>query len=219
MTAANPLPDPLPLRFSKLLFDKFLVLILWVVIGPFFLVILATLWLERCVATRDKRPLFLVDFRVTQGRVFPLYKFCVFKKQVLDTLEEEGVFLQTKALEQNRSNMTFVGYILQRFYLDELPQLWNILRGDMSFVGPRPWNVLDYEAEVSMGIYRKRLVRAGLVGLVQINKGRWETRSHQSVFDDEYIACYRSYPWWRLLGLDCWVLWKSCYVVFRAEGL
>lgn len=95
------------------------------------------------------------------GKVFKVYKF----KSMTEQTDAQGNLLPDAA------RVTKFGKFLRRTSLDELPQLWNILRGDMSFVGPRPRSVYDavfYTAE-QLAVYR---VRPGLTGLAQVSGGR-----------------------------------------------
>jgi lipopolysaccharide/colanic/teichoic acid biosynthesis glycosyltransferase len=106
--------------------------------------------------------------------------------------------------------ITRVGRLLRRFSLDELPQLWNVVRGDMSLVGPRP--VIPYEVEHYPDWYRERFeVKPGLTGLWQVS-GRNERTYEQMVrFDVEYARTQR-------LWLDLGILAKTVWVVIRGKG-
>ncbi len=106
--------------------------------------------------------------------------------------------------------ITRVGKVLRQTSLDELPQLWNILRGDMSFVGPRAW--ADYELECYKDWHYRRLeVLPGLTGLAQIN-GRSALAFDQIIrMDIEYIDQ-------RSLWLDCKILFKTVPVVLTGNN-
>ncbi|MCM1404166.1 MAG: sugar transferase [Prevotella sp.] len=95
------------------------------------------------------------------GKVFKVYKF----KSMTEQTDTQGQLLPDAA------RVTAFGKFLRRTSLDELPQLWNILRGDMSFVGPRPRAVYDavFYNQEQLGVYR---VRPGLTGLAQVTGGR-----------------------------------------------
>jgi exopolysaccharide biosynthesis polyprenyl glycosylphosphotransferase len=107
-----------------------------------------------------------------------------------------------------------VGRFLRRTSLDELPQLWNILRGDMTFVGPRPerpYFVEKFSAEHPHYMHRHR-VPAGLTGLAQVSGLRGDTPiSDRARFDNYYIENWS--PW-----LDFKVLVRTFFEVFRAGG-
>ncbi len=106
--------------------------------------------------------------------------------------------------------MTPFGRWLRRFSLDELPQLWNVLRGDMSMVGPRP--ELPYLVEQYEPWQRKRLlVPQGITGWWQIN-GRIDKPMLLHTEDDIYYV--RNFS----LMLDLQILWKTIWVVLRCKG-
>ena len=93
---------------------------------------------------------------------------------------------------ENDDRITPVGKILRRFRLDELPQLFNILKGDMSVVGPRPERLViakEYEKELPEFRYRLK-VKAGLTGLAQIMSKYNTTPKDKLALDLEYIAQY-----------------------------
>ena len=97
------------------------------------------------------------------GRGFTLYKF--------RTMYENKDNNQKVWREKDRSNITRVGRVLRRSHLDELPQAWNILKGDVSFVGPRAeWSELAGVFEKQIKFYKYRyLIKPGLIGWAQIN--------------------------------------------------
>lgn len=108
------------------------------------------------------------------------------------------------------SRVTRVGRILRRFSLDELPQLWNVMRGDMSLVGPRP--VIPYEAEQYPSWYRERFaVKPGLTGLWQVSGRNEKTYEEMVRLDIEYARR-------RGLARDLTILLKTIWVVLRARG-
>lgn len=124
-------------------------------------------------------PVLFRQRRVGRGkRLFTIYKFRTMRTDTPD--------LPSHMIDANEW-MTPVGATLRRYSLDELPQLWNILRGDMSVVGPRPalWSQLDLVAERDK--YGANDVRPGLTGWAQIN-GRDElTIEAKAALDGEYV--------------------------------
>jgi lipopolysaccharide/colanic/teichoic acid biosynthesis glycosyltransferase len=106
--------------------------------------------------------------------------------------------------------VTRVGRFLRRFSLDELPQLWNVVRGEMSLVGPRP--VIAYEAERYPAWYRERFaVKPGMTGLWQVSGRNEKTYEEMVRLDIEYARRRR-------LVLDVAILFKTVWVVVRARG-
>ena len=114
----------------------------------------------------------------------------------------------TKVIEKSR--VTPIGSFIRKYSIDELPQLWNVLRGEMSLVGPRP--CLPYEAEFFDDWRRKRFdVRPGLSGV-------WQVFGRGSVSFDEAAAMDVFYVYRRSLGFDLFLILKTLGVVFTGRG-
>ena len=115
------------------------------------------------------------------------------------------------AVDRGDPRITRIGRVLRRLSIDELPQFWNVLRGDMSLVGPRPLPVAylpRYTAEEA----RRHDVRPGLTGWAQVN-GR------NTVDWDERLALDVWYVGHRSLPLDLRILWRTVSVVVKREGI
>jgi lipopolysaccharide/colanic/teichoic acid biosynthesis glycosyltransferase len=148
------------------------------------------------------RPLLFTQFRPGRGgRAFTLYKF--------RTMSDATGANATPLPDAER--LTRIGRFLRRYSLDELPQLWNVLRGDMSLVGPRPL-LIEYLPLYSPEQARRHEVRPGITGWAQVN-GRnaqsWEERLRLDVW---YVD-HRSF--W----LDLKILWLTLLKVARSEGV
>lgn len=106
--------------------------------------------------------------------------------------------------------LTRVGGFLRKYSLDELPQLWNVLQGEMSLVGPRP--IIDEETQKYAECFHfYKLVKPGITGMWQVN-GRNNTTYEERVRLDEYYVCNWS------IGLDIYILAKTFWVVLRRDG-
>jgi lipopolysaccharide/colanic/teichoic acid biosynthesis glycosyltransferase len=110
----------------------------------------------------------------------------------------------------NDPRVTRIGRWLRKTSLDELPQLFNVLRGEMSLVGPRPHPVDDYEL-YSIEHLRRLDVRPGLTGLWQVTARKDPSFDTNMALDLEYIENWS-------LGLDFKIILETVPVVFRAEG-
>lgn len=132
-----------------------------------------------------------------------------FRQLKLRTMRPAGQGREDVAHDGDR--LTPLGRILRATSVDELPQLWNVLRGDMSLVGPRPL-LPQYVARYTAEQARRLGVRPGLTGLVQV--------SGRNALDwDEKLALDAWYATHRTLALDLWILWRTPWVVLRATGV
>lgn len=139
------------------------------------------------------------------GKPFIIYKFRSMHKNA----EVDGP--QWADIDDPRC--TRAGKFLQKSHLDELPQIWNILRGDMSFVGPRPERAYFYEkfAEYIPDFKNRLNVQPGLTGLAQVNGGYDLKPEEKLKYDMEYIHN-------RSVLLDCKCIIKTVKLVFTHEG-
>ncbi len=154
--------------------------------------------------------------QVRSGRDAEPFEFWKFRTMVKDAEQRrielehlsEGPGLLFKLKDDPR--VTKPGRFLRRYSLDELPQLWNVLKGDMSLVGPRP--ALPSEVEQYDDWVRNRLrVKPGMTGLWQVS-GRTETSFADYVrYDLFYIQNWS-------LSLDLWIMWRTLRAVLSAEG-
>ena len=136
----------------------------------------------------------------------------IFKMPKFRSMRVGTPAVATHLLKDANSHLTPIGSLLRKSSLDELPQLWSILKGDMSFVGPRPalFNQDDLiELRTQQGV--DELV-PGLTGWAQIN-GRDELPIPQKVaLDAEYLKRHS-------LGFDCLILWRTALKVVRRDGV
>lgn len=136
----------------------------------------------------------------------------VFRMPKFRSMRMETPAVATHLLSNAQSHLTPIGSFLRKTSLDELPQLWSILKGDMSFVGPRPalFNQEDLVAlRTEKGVHR---LAPGLTGWAQVN-GRDELPIPQKVaFDEEYL--HR-----QSLGFDLFILLRTFVKVLRRDGV
>ena len=139
------------------------------------------------------------------GKPFTIYKF---RTMYLDA-EADG----PQWAKRNDCRCTPLGRFLRHTRLDELPQLWNILKGDMSIVGPRPERACFYsEFETYIhGFCYRLLVKPGLTGLAQVNGGYDLKPEEKIMFDMEYIQK-------QSLGLDLKCIFQTVHLIFTHEG-
>ena len=159
----------------------------------------------------SKGPVIFCQNRLTKkGRVFKMLKF----RSMIQNAEKQGTGLFNY---ENDPRVTKCGRFLRDHSLDELPQLWNILKGDMTIVGPRP--CVDYELgdfDTLNSRFRKRFeVTAGLTGYAQIqgrNELEWDVKVD---FDNKYIDLYKK---WGIM-LDIYIILRTFIGVFRHSDI
>lgn len=163
--------------------------------------LLVALWVKRT----SPGPVLYWSDRI--GRDNVVFRMPKFRSMRIDT-----PVVATHLLERPEQWLTPIGSLLRRSSLDELPQLWNILRGDMSIVGPRPalFNQHDLVAlRTAQGIHR---LRPGLTGWAQIN-GRDEVPLAEKVALDAYYLQHQS------LALDLAIIARTALKVLRRDGV
>ncbi len=199
--------------FIKNLFDKVITLILIVLFLPLFLVIAFSIKLD------SEGPIIFIQKRLGKGKkIFNLFKFrSMFvnsDKRLAEYLNENERAREDwekyKKLKKYDPRVTRMGKIIRRYSLDELPQLFNVLIGKMSLVGPRPYLYEELkEEELFTNIIAK--VRPGITGLWQIS-GRSELSFQDRLSLDEYYI--RNWSLW----LDTVILIKSIKALFSSKG-
>ncbi len=183
-------------RVVKRLADIFIPICMLIILSPLLAVSAAA------VHFYDGGPVFFRQKRATlRGRVFEIYKFRTMRTDA-----------GNRSAGENDDRITAPGRFLRRFRIDELPQLINIIKGDMSLVGPRPEmieNVMEYESDMPEFHYRLRM-KAGLTGYAQV-MGRYNTSSRDKlILDLMYIENFS-------LLLDARLLFMTVLVFFNSE--
>ena len=208
-----------PICWQKRTVDMLLSLALLLLLSPVLLLILLAIALEGLVVPRNRGRFFLTEPRGSEGEIFDLPKFRIIRMDAFESIRKQQKYQHIKPMEEDAQNLTRVGAILKKFYLDELPQLFSILKGEMSFVGPRPWPLEPYYEELEEGIFRKRLIRPGLTGLVQASKGM-KDRPNERTLDFAYIGfMHTERSGWAKLAFDLRVLTHSTKTVSEGKGL
>jgi len=143
------------------------------------------------------------------GRPYSIYKF----RTMFQDAEKDG---QARPAEENDARVTRVGSFLRRTHIDELPQFWNVLRGEMSIIGPRaerPELILEYQEAIPF--YRARLlVKPGITGLAQVNYGYSATVA-QTIIKIEYDLYYIKH---RNLMMDISIILRTIGQVIGLRG-
>jgi sugar transferase (PEP-CTERM system associated) len=161
------------------------------------------------VKLSSKGPLFFLQQRVGMGgRVFDVIKF----RTMFTDAEAGGARWATK----NDPRVTRVGMFLRKTRIDEIPQLWNVLRGDMGFVGPRPERpeFVNWLTEELPFYYMRTLIRPGLTGWAQVRYGYGATlaETKEKLEYDLYYIKHMS------LGLDLLIMFETIKTILRRRG-
>jgi lipopolysaccharide/colanic/teichoic acid biosynthesis glycosyltransferase len=155
---------------------------------------------------------FYREPRISRGRTFGLLKFRTLRKEVLAHAAGHA-----RLLEADPANLTWLGrHLLKPWYLDELPQFWNVLRGELSLVGPRPWPPQLVEQQRAEGLTYRDEIPAGLTGLAQLTKG---SNQRYADLDLTYLEQVRTLGSWALVRYELGILARTVGVLARGEGL
>ena len=182
----------------KRLFDIVVSFFSLIILSPLFLFIIAVNYF-----TPNCKVFFSHERRGRSGKPFKIYKF--------QTMKNDTPNCATGELENPEQYITKFGAFLRKTSMDELPQLWNILQGDMSFVGPRPLissEIRAHRLRLEYGVYR---FRPGLTGWAQINGRDDISLMKKMKLDKEYCDKWS-------LKLDLIILLRSIGVVVKREG-
>ena len=200
---------------AKRIFDIVLSAIVIVLLSPLFIVIFLVLTIEQLLRGNLPSP-FYTEKRISRGQAFNFLKFNIFKPKIIAGKIKRHEFIHTKELEHSEDCLTTSGQIIQKAYLDELPQLFNILKGDISFVGPRPVNLEVYKNGLAEEDYTRTVIRTGLTGAYQSHKG--EPGANQRRLDIDYIKYVSSHNAWQVLFLDAKIILRTLVILLRAQG-
>jgi undecaprenyl phosphate N,N'-diacetylbacillosamine 1-phosphate transferase len=184
-------------HFFKRFFDIVIASVGLIVLSPLFLI----LWIWLSIANKGAGAFFLQERPGKDEKIFKVIKF----KTMNDRRDENGNLLP------DSERLTTIGRWIRSLSLDEIPQLINVLKGDMSLIGPRPLLVqyLPLYDEVQR---RRHEVRPGITGWAQVN-GRnaisWQEKFEHDVWYVDHLS----------LSLDIKILLKTIEKVFKREGI
>ncbi len=183
-------------NFFKPMIDKVLALILIILFLPIMLIVafLIYLWDGKPIIFKQKRPGY-------KERIFEIYKF----RTMTNEKDKNGNLLP------DEKRLKGIGKIIRSLSLDELPQLFNVLKGDMSFVGPRPL-LIEYLPLYTKKQEKRHNVKPGITGLAQV-KGRnsltWKEKFEYDVYYVENLSFW----------LDLKIIFLTIWKVLKKEGI
>ena len=190
--------------FLKILIDKFFSIIFLIIASPILIVSSILILIE------DGRPILFTQNRTGwDGRRFKIYKLRSLKKIIFD---------KTEQVTKDDKRLLKVGLFLRRFSIDELPQFFNVLKGDMSIVGPRP-HMVEHDIYYSVlfdSFLKRHKCNPGLTGWAQVNGLRGATPNpdimkRRMEFDLWYLDNWTIY-------LDLYIIFKTFYALIRYKG-
>jgi exopolysaccharide biosynthesis polyprenyl glycosylphosphotransferase len=192
-------------RRAKRVCDATLAIVAFILLLPLMLLVSLAIKLDSAgpIIFRQRR----IGFK---GEEFTIYKF-----RSLSVLEDGRQIVQ---IHRNDPRITHMGRILRQSSIDELPQLLNVIKGEMSLVGPRPHAVAHdhhYQALISSYALRQQ-VKPGISGWAQINGQRGETPLIRDMEKRIALDLWYIDNW--SLTLDFRIMWRSCFEVMRAKA-
>jgi len=209
--------EPLKVPFLKLLFDKVTAGTILLLCFP----IVSFLWIfnyfEGIIIHENRGPLFFYYNAVSGGKIFKKYKIRLIKEKYIDKeLQVKGDWHAFKK-EWMPEARTYLGKFVKKFYLDEIPQFYNVLIGDMSIVGPRPLAIHHYKRDIEQGNVTRALIKGGLLGYGHIRKGTSEMGN--PIYEYEYVEKYLNSSPLGLLIFDIKIILKGILVMLQGKGL
>tara|TARA_B110000285_G_scaffold231080_1_gene298916 strand:+ start:799 stop:2211 length:1413 start_codon:yes stop_codon:yes gene_type:complete len=190
--------------FTKILFDKILSLIFIIILFPIFIIALLLVYIE------DGFPLFFTQDRTGwDGRRFKIFKIRSLKKDKFDTKVQ---------VSNNDKRLLKIGKLIRRLSIDELPQFYNVLIGDMSIVGPRPHMVEHdiYYSDLFGSFLKRHKANPGLTGWAQVSGYRGHTPQN------DLMRIRMEHDLWYLknwsIWLDFYIILKTFYIIFKKPG-
>ncbi|WJY26423.1 sugar transferase [Sporosarcina trichiuri] len=162
-------------KYIKRLLDFILSLSALIILSPLLIIVAILIKLD------SKGPIFFTQER--PGKDMKIFKVYKFRTMVQDAAKQQKVGVEVKG---NDSRITQLGKFLRRFKIDELAQLLNILKGDMSIVGPRP-TLPEYIKQYEKWELNRFDSKPGLTGFAQVNGNIYLERKEKSAYDIEYI--------------------------------
>lgn len=183
----------------KRIFDFTVSLVLIIMLLPLFLIVAIIVLID------SGSPVIYKQYRVGKdNKLFYVYKF--------RTMKNDTRIAATADLKEADSCITKSGRVLRKTSLDELPQLFNVLKGQMSFVGPRPLIPEEKEIRKLRAEYNVYSVRPGITGWAQVNGRDDLSIEEKALFDKEYVE---KQSFW----FDIKILFMTVAVVLKREGI
>jgi lipopolysaccharide/colanic/teichoic acid biosynthesis glycosyltransferase len=212
----------------KYVLDRILAWILLIVLGPFVLLIVFLIKLEGFLKPKHSGPAFNREPRISEGRVIQMLKFRTVTTSHVHWIREKP---ESRSSSYPTKNRTRLGKMIMNSYLDEIPQLWNIAKGEMSFVGPRPDSIQMHEGTQQDGFTYRNHLKGGLLGITQACKSNerhkllfqemarqyTDRKEFPQMLDEFYLQLIIKSTPLKILLFDLFIVRKSLRTFFVGE--
>lgn len=210
------LTEPPPTRLIKNIFDRVVGAVLFTFSLPVLFLLKIAYVVEGFFVPENSGPMLFYYWGVSGSKKIKKWKLRLIKTKYIEPMGAARHEWIAFSAEWTPDSRTTVGAFAKKWYLDELPQFWSVVIGDMSIVGPRPLSVLHFERDLAQGNVTRSLLKGGLLGLGHINKGTAEMGN--PTYEYEYVDHYMNYSALRLLRLDLWIIWRGILVIVKGGG-
>ncbi len=200
----------------KLIFDKVVAFLILLMCLPIVSALMFSNFIEGLLINENKGNLLFFYNGVSHGKIFRKWKFRIIKEKYIDqNLKAKGDWHAFKN-EWMPKARTHTGSFIKKFYLDEIPQFFCVLKGEMSIVGPRPLAIHHYKRDLAQGNITRKLIRGGLLGYGHVRKGTSEFG--KPIYEYEYAHYCLTYTSYQILLLDLKIICKGILLIFKGGG-
>ena len=182
---------------------------------PVLAAIYVSYFIEGLFSRDAKGPVIYGYKAMACGREFRKLKIRVAKGTIVDTETwKEGVHEKIPT-EWENENLTVTGRIVKKYFLDEMPQIFNVLKGEMSLVGPRPLSCSHYLRDLSRGNVERSLLKPGIFGPTHVRKGTPDFSRIELNY--EYLRNYKTLKAFPLMWVDLKIIGRGLIMILGGE--